>query len=492
MRWDWVILWEMVKGIFSIKNMKAAVVESIPKRADAPMYKRIGHLTFPTFLELFLIFFFGMIDMIMIGRLSSTAMAGIGLTNQPFFLIVAIFQAVNVGTTTLVAWNVGAGNKKAAGTVAKQAIILNIVLGLALTVVGVLFAHYIASFIGQSPYIIAYATSFLRILCYGIVFQAVSMCISAAFRACGQAVVPMIYNIGSSGIKVILNFVLIYGMFGFEGMGADGAAWATTISRVIAMVAAFGFLLFWKNSPVKIKIIERLKIDFKMMKQIMMLGLPAAGEQFVIQTGLIFFTMMINMLDDYSVAAHVLVLNVNGLVFAVSQAFGVSTTTLVGQAVGADDFALAQKYTNLTRVLARISTLIVAIICIVFARQISGLYTSDQPVIDIAVTVMPFLALIQFMQSTQMSTAGALRGAGDTMYPLYSTIFGIWIFRVGMCAVFIFVFGMGVQGAWLAFALDQWLRSIIVAVRFKGGKWRTMKAKRAERTRKLKEKVGVV
>jgi putative MATE family efflux protein len=473
-------------------KIRESFSDMIPKRADAPMYRRIGGLTFPTFLELFLIFLFSMIDMIMIGRLSTAAMAGVGLTNQPFFLIVAVFQAVNVGTTTLVAWNIGMGNKKAAGTVTKQAIIFNVALGLILTIGGVLFAHHIAAFIGQDAEIIEYATKFLRIICYGIIFQAVSMCVSAAFRACGQAVVPMIYNIGSSGIKVFLNFVLIYGVLWFPELGVEGAAWATTISRIIAMLAALGFVLFWKNSPVRLKIREKLRVDFRMIRQIMTIGIPAAGEQFVIQCGLIFFTMMINMLDVNSIAAHTLVLNVNGLVFAVSQAFGVSTTTLVGQAVGADDYGEAAKYVKLARVMARVSALIVAAVCIIFARQISGFYTTEADVITIAVGIMPYLALVQFMQSTQMCTAGALRGAGDTMYPLYSTIFGIWIFRVGMCAVFIFVFGMGVTGAWLAFALDQGLRSVIVTLRFKSGKWKAMKAIRAEKTRRLKEKVGVV
>jgi len=480
------------------KNLFA---EIIPKRADAKMYKSIGKLTLPTFLELFIIFSFTMVDMIMIGRLSATAMAGVGLSKQPFMLMIAVFNAVNVGTTTLVAWNMGAGNKKAAANIAKQAIMLNIILGLSITVIGFVFAGSIISFVGTHDDIIRYGTRFLQITVLSTMFHAVTMCVTAAFRACKQAVIPMAYNIGSGLLKVVLNFILIYGLFGFGGFGAYGAAWATVIASIVSAVIALSCVFLWKNSPIRIRInFRRTKeslFDIKTIRQMLTIGLPAAGEQFVIQTGLILFSRMINTLNEASIAAHTLVLNVNGLVFAVSQSFAVATTTLVGQSVGANDFAQAEKYARLTRIATRVCATFVALVCVLLGRYIATLYTNPAEevtpyVIEAALTIFPFLALMQFMQSTQMSTAGALRGAGDTMFPLYSTIFGIWVFRVGACALFVFQFGWGIRGAWLAFTLDQALRSIIVTMRFKSGKWKEMKAIREQKTQKLKEKVGAV
>jgi Na+-driven multidrug efflux pump len=137
--------------------------------------------------------------------------------------------------------------------------------------------------------------------------------------------------------------------------------------------------------------------------------------------------------------------------------------------------------------MARAATAFAAVIFIVFSRQISGLSTKNAAVINAAAPLFVFIALIQFMQSVQMSTSGALRAAGDTMYPLYATIAGIWVFRIGMCAIFVYWLKMGLAGAWFAFFLDQSLRSVIISLRFRSGKWRLMRAKKLAGMARKKE-----
>jgi Na+-driven multidrug efflux pump len=163
------------------------------------------------------------------------------------------------------------------------------------------------------------------------------------------------------------------------------------------------------------------------------------------------------------------------MLFSVSQAFGVATTSLVGRSVGADDYPMAEKYTSITKNTARVITVIMGILLFVFSRRIALLYTDDAEVLSHIAPVFIFMGMTHFFQSVQMSTSGALRGAGDTMYPLYACIIGIWIFRVSVCFLFVNIFGWGLTGAWFAFFLDQSTRAGVVVLRYRTGKWKGMK-----------------
>ena len=114
------------------------------------MGQEIVAITWPAFIELVLSTLFGMVDMIMVGQLSSAAIAAVGLTNQPFFLLLSVFAAVNVGTTTLVAWNIGAGKVSRASDATRQIIVLNVFLGLIMSIAGVFLAPYVVTFMGAN------------------------------------------------------------------------------------------------------------------------------------------------------------------------------------------------------------------------------------------------------------------------------------------------------------------------------------------------------
>jgi len=147
-------------------------------------------LSWPAFIELVMSTLFSMIDMIMVGRLNSAAITAVGLTTQPFMVLLAIFSAVNVGTTTIVAWNIGAGNTKKANEVARQSIILNFIMGIIISTIGVFMAHDIVVFMGAEADTVKDATVYFQIVSAGLVFQAVNMGVTAALRGAGKQRFP--------------------------------------------------------------------------------------------------------------------------------------------------------------------------------------------------------------------------------------------------------------------------------------------------------------
>jgi Na+-driven multidrug efflux pump len=158
-------------------------------------------------------------------------------------------------------------------------------------------------------------------------------------------------------------------------------------------------------------------------------------------------------------------------------AFGVAATTLVGQSLGANEEDKAERYAQVIHKLAISVSGFIGLMYFLFSHQLAHLYTSDFAVAAMAGTVLKILALGLPGQSTQLSLSGALRGAGDTMYPLYASMLGIWVFRVFMAYVFVVIFHWGLIGAWIAFALDQYTRSLVIYFRFRSGKWKNIKSR---------------
>lgn len=437
-------------------------------------------ITWPALVELVMATLFGMVDMIMVGKLSSAAITAVGITNQPFMLLLAIFSAINVGGTTLVAWNIGSGNREKASFITRQIVVINAILGILMSAIGVIFAHQVVVFMGAEADTIKDATIYFQIISAGLVFQAVTMGITAALRGAGETKIPMLYNIGSNVLNVLGNFVFIYGNLGAPKMGVAGAALSTTISRWVACFVGLGIIYFSNRFAISIEIKERFKFNLGIIKEIFNIGLPSALEQFVLQSGLMMFARTVSGLGTMKFAAHQIGLNICGLSFSPSMAFGVAATTLVGQSLGANEEEKAKQYADMIHHMAVMLACVMGGVFILFSYQLALLYTEDVAVAAAASIILKIMALAQPGQSTQLSLAGVLRGAGDTMYPLYASIFGIWIFRVCVAYVFVNIFHWGLIGAWVALVFDQYTRAAVVYFRYRSGKWKYVKTRAAE------------
>jgi len=416
----------------------------------------------------------------MVGRLNSAAITAVGLTTQPFMVLLAIFSAVNVGTTTIVAWNIGAGNTKKANEVARQSIILNFIMGIIISTIGVFMAHDIVVFMGAEADTVKDATVYFQIVSAGLVFQAVNMGVTAALRGAGETTIPMIYNVGSNLFNVLGNYLLIFGKLGLPKLGVAGAAISTSVSRFLACVVGLCVVFFLKWSAISIRLKGSYRINFDIAREIFSIGLPSAMEQFVVQGGLMMFARTVSSLGTVTFAAHQIGLSICGLTFSPSMAFGVAGTTLVGQSLGANDEERAKRYADIIHHMAIAVACFMGLMFILFSYPLACLYTEDLKVAAMASIVLKIMALAQPGQSTQLSLAGVLRGAGDTMFPLYSSIAGIWGFRVVVAYIFVSVFRWGLIGAWVALVLDQYTRAAIVYFRYASGKWKYVKARNQE------------
>jgi len=274
--------------------------------------------------------------------------------------------------------------------------------------------------------------------------------------------------------------LLIFGKLGLPKLGVAGAAISTSVSRFLACVVGLCVVFFLKWSAISIRLKGSYRINFDIAREIFSIGLPSAMEQFVVQGGLMMFARTVSSLGTVTFAAHQIGLSICGLTFSPSMAFGVAGTTLVGQSLGANDEERAKRYADIIHHMAIAVACFMGLMFILFSYPLACLYTEDLKVAAMASIVLKIMALAQPGQSTQLSLAGVLRGAGDTMFPLYSSIAGIWGFRVVVAYIFVSVFRWGLIGAWVALVLDQYTRAAIVYFRYASGKWKYVKARNQE------------
>lgn len=443
------------------------------KNEEKDLRKRVKELALPSLVELILGTLFGMVDMVMVGNVNTKSLAAVGLTNQPTMLALAVLQALNVGSTALVARFMGTDDNESAGAVVKQTLVLTVILGILVSVSGYFLADNVIGFMGAKPEVFPLAVQYLKIIALGGVCITTSMGIGAALRGAGDTVTPMRYNLISNLVNVVLNYFLIYGKLGFPAMGVAGAAIATTVSRIVAMVMAFS-AIYHPDSILSLSERKDIFFDYDIIKRILKIGIPSGIEQLIFRTGLMEFTRTVADLGTTIFAAHQVAMNIFGLSFSPSMAFGMAATTLVGQSLGAERPDMAEKYGIETRRMGMIIAVTIASTFFFFGRQISGIYTNDPEVITLAAGCLRIIALMQPMQSTQFILAGALRGAGDTRGPLLSSLIGIWGIRVILAKIFINM-GFGLTGAWMAHACDQVFRSAFMYFRYNSGKWKKVK-----------------
>ncbi|HHW98756.1 MAG TPA: MATE family efflux transporter, partial [Firmicutes bacterium] len=218
-----------------------AQVEKQTQRAELTHQEARRHviaLAWPAVVEQLLVTLFGMVDMMMVGAVGPQAIAAIGLTNQPMFLALAAFQALNVGTTALVARFVGAGDISEANAAIRQSLLVVTALGGIATALVYIFAEPMVVFMGAKDEALGYAVTYLRVISLGLLPQTIGMCVTAVLRGAGDTKTPMRFNIIANVFNVLGNFLLISGRFGFPAWGVFGAGFATSFSRLIGCVLA--------------------------------------------------------------------------------------------------------------------------------------------------------------------------------------------------------------------------------------------------------------
>lgn len=416
----------------------------------------------------------GVVDLIFVGKLGANAIAGIGLGNQLMFTLVVAFMGLAVGTTALVARAMGARDEHQAHRVAKQSFWLIGVLSLGIAVLGVSLGESILQWMGATPPVAALGSQFLEITALFSIFIGIMIVGGGILRGAGDTRTPMLITAFINVVNIVLDYGLIFGNLGLPELGAIGSAYATTTARGVGALLIL-YALFYHNRALVLPRRGDWKISFPTLKRIMHIGLPAAGENILFQLGLLMFSAMIVGLGTADIAAMNVAFNIMGFSILPAFAFGVAATTLVGQNLGAGNVPRAEASARQALKSGAVWMCAMGLVFILAREQLMQLYTTDAAVVALGSVLLIMIGLMQPFQAVSIILASALRGAGDTRATLAISAASTWGLRVGLGYVFGIALGFGLPGIWLGWCADFLARAVLVALRFRRGKWKTLR-----------------
>ena len=378
--------------------------------------KEAVRMAWPAVCESFFIALAGMVDSLMVSSMGASAVAAVGLTTQPKFMGLALFFAMNVSVSALVARRRGETNQRSANVL--------------------------------------------------------SMVINAAQRGSGNTMIAMRTNIVSNVVNIIANYLLIQGHLGFPALGIAGAAIATVFGTVIACIMSFASL-FRRDGFVSIYYImeQQIRPALEPVISIIKLGFSVFIEQILMRVGFMSTAMMAAKMGTNALAAHQVGMNILGLTFSFGDGMQVAAVALIGRSLGEGSPDKAKAYGKTCRMIGLGISCVLAVVYFFGGEWLYHLFFAEQEIVDIGVMIIRIMIIIVLFQVSQVIYMGCLRGAGDTTYTAIASTISVTIIRTSASYFFGFVMGLGMAGIWMGILADQISRFLFASIRFKQGKW---------------------
>jgi len=437
--------------------------------------RNVIELALPSVAENLLVSMVYFSDAFLIGWLRDPhALAAVGLSGTFLQVLQAVFQAIAVSATAMVAQHWGAGHEERASRVAAQAMLLSFVLAVAAAILFWALAPALMGLMGASDETARQAVLYMRLVLLTSFAGYPLSVLGGIMRGAGDTRTPMRITAVMNVWNVIAAAALIFGPGPLPALGIAGAGLATASARLLGGTLAF-WVLCQGRTLLQVRPRQLLHYDSSIVRAMVRLSLPTAGEAAIRQTGSLLFMRIVASLGDVALAAHQIAVNIESLSFMPGTGLSVAGTTLVGQSLGAGKSDLAE------RSVMRVVTLAVAIMGMVglafalFGPAIASLFGSTPEVVAAAGAAIRIGALEQVPLAVMMAMSGCLRGAGDMKSPMLATTAGVVLFRVPIVYLFALVLGWGLNGVWLGTALDFTGRMIVLYLLFRRGAWKRMR-----------------
>ncbi len=433
--------------------------------------RNIVELALPAVAENLLVSLVFFADGFLIGWLRNEhALAAVGLGGTLLHVLQGLFQALSVSATSMVAQLCGARQQDRAARVAGQATGLSLAAALAVSVLGWGLAPQYFALMGASPETARLGTLYIRLILLTSFAGYPMSVIGGVMRGAGDTRTPM-YITGLMNIwNVIAAAGLIFGVGPLPALGVAGAGIATASARLLGGALSFAVLVQGR-SLIRVSPGHLVRWDGNVVRRIVRLSLPTAGEAAIRQTGSLLFMRIVAALGDVALAAHQIAVNMESLSFMPGFGMSVAGTTLVGQSLGADKPELARKSVGRTIAFGAAIMGAIGVLFALFGPGVAALFGATPAVVAAAGSAIRIGALEQIPLAVMMTLSGCLRGAGDMKSPMYATLAGVVLFRVPVVYLFSIVFGWGLNGVWLGTALDFTGRALLLYALYRRGAW---------------------
>ena len=442
-------------------------------------------LSIPVLTEQIFLVLMGVVNTMMAGNIGKEAVSAIGMVDSINNIFIAFFSSAAVGATVVVAHYAGQNKILEVNEAVKQALFSGICLALFITLFIFIFQHPIVGFLYGSaePQVMRNLHVYLNITLATYPFMAVTSVASGVLRGIGDTRTPMKVTMLMNLANIVLSYPMIYGVrfhnnyihIDMPGLGVTGAAIGIAAARTLGAILML--LVLWKGSDrIHITHIRSFRFQMNYLKSIFGIGLPASFESLMFNAGKLITQIFIVGMGTAATASNYIANSIASVVNVPGNAFGIVIVTMVGQSMGRRDTDAAGKTMLYLLKFSSLSLLVICAAIFPLARFLVSLYSKEAVVIDLAVDIVRLLAIATplFWSAAFVLPAG-LRGAGDVKYTMFSSILGMWAFRITLGYLLGVPLGLGVQGVWIGMYIDWIVRGFLYYMRLRNGKWKLKK-----------------
>lgn len=432
----------------------------------------IWRLALPTWGAFVCLNLMGIVDMFFVGKLGPAAVASVAMGGIMIGIVVMLALGVGMGTTALVANAFGRDEPDEADLITAQALTMAVFLAIMLAAVGVPLAPWIIHAMGGSPEVVREGGTYLRIVAGGGMALLVQISLAAALRGAGDAVTPMKALVAAILINLVLDPIMIFGMFGFPALGVAGSAWATVLGRSFGTLVLLRGLLASGDGALSLRL-HQLWPQFDTIRRIFRIGIFASGRAMLRNLSRLALMRLAAMFGTPAVAAFGICFRLQMLILGPGKGFGTAAATMVGQNLGAGQPDRGERSGWTAAGTAMVVGLAFTAVFWGAPGLLIRVFNRDPRVVDAGIPLLrwfagsfPFL-LLGFVLNEAMT------GAGDSLRPMIIT--GLAQVLIGLPLAGLLASRWdSAEGIWAGFFAGNILVGILSAVAFKRGHWKSV------------------
>ena len=426
-------------------------------------------LVVPIFLDMFLHFITLIINTYMVTKVSVHLVGAMGAGNQVMDLFMTIFNFLSIGCSVVVAQALGAKKNDLASNVIHASITSNTIFGVFSAIIIYVFGYNILNLLNVPKELINESFSYLHILGFALLFDGIGMVLAAVLRVYNFATGVMLTSVLMNVITIFGNAIALFGWFDLPNLGLQGVAISTLVGRLVG-IFVLAYMLSQK-AKVKIYFKKLLVVPFEILKKILSIGLPSAGENLLWMAQYMVAFGFVASMGEASLSVQTIYFQITLLILLCGASISVANEIIVGHLVGASEFNEAYTRTFRALRLGVFITLVVVLIAYALKYQIMDALNLNE---NLRAIMLPLFTLSIFLEAGRtfnIVIVNALRASGDTKFPLATGLIFMWGLSLPLGYFLGIYLGWGIIGVWIGFCADEWLRGLANTWRWRSKKW---------------------
>ncbi|UQZ37431.1 MATE family efflux transporter [Paenibacillus sp. PK3_47] len=425
-------------------------------------------LAWPIFIEIFLQTLLGTVDTIMVSRISDDAVAVVGISNQLFNALITLFTTFAGGAGILIAQRLGSGRHEDARTIAIMGVSVSTLLGIAVSIMMFFYSDPIALALNVSGDLLPLSHIYLTYVGGGLFLVGMSSSLSSAIRNTGNTRGPMYTGVAVNVIHILLNYILIFGMFGLPEMGLGGIALSTVISRLLGVIVLL--YMFCGAFERKIRLPDFKAFNQKLFGEILRISWPLGlNSSAWVLSQLAMYSFMA-MLGAKELAARTYLNTLESFCFALGFALAMAGQIQIAHLFGARQLGNVYRGAYRTLYIGLAIVGVNVLILFLFGRILLGFLTTDQEILSIGISLLALNLLLQPCKMLNMAMGNSLNAIGDTRFTMTISILSMSLVGVGGSYLLGIEAGWGLTGIYCSMIADEALRGVLVLLRWRGRK----------------------